>query len=196
MRGLEQIPWLYDGLMGVADLLGVARWRRELVAGAAGRVLEVGCGTGRNLPLYPDAADLVGVDPNPAALARARRRAPRARLVVGRVESLPFETDAFDTVVTSLVFCSVDDPLRGLAEIRRVLRTGGQLRMLEHVRARGRRLAALQDRIAPLWTRLTGGCRPNRDIEHLVQQAGFRIEQHWTDATHLIRRFAAVAESR
>lgn len=177
--------------MGLADLLGVARWRRELVAGAGGRVLEVGCGTGRNLPLYP-ATDPVGVDPNPSALARARRRAPRARLVVGRVASLPFENDAFDTVVTSLVFCSVDDPLRGLAEIRRVLRTGGQLRRLGHVRAHGPRLAALQDRVAPLWTRLTGGCRPNRDIQRRVEQAGFRIDHRWTDATHLIRRFSAV----
>src|SRR5919108_3733942 len=116
MRGIEQIPSLYDGLMWVLDGLGLGEWRRQLVRGAAGRTLEVGCGTGRNLPLYSSTAQVIGLDPDHAALIRARRRSPAVPLVVGTVEALPFRAAAFDTIVSSLVFCSVDDPVRGLHE--------------------------------------------------------------------------------
>src|SRR5688500_7590238 len=120
MRGLEHIPWLYDGLMSVMDNLGLARWRRQLVSGANGMTLEVGCGTGRNFPIYPAGVSLVGLDPDFQALLSARQRAPTAALVVGNVEALPFRSQAFDTVISSLVFCSAHDPRQGLLEIRRV----------------------------------------------------------------------------
>lgn len=176
MRGLEQIPWLYDLGLSWLERGNLGRWRRWLVAGTRGRTLELGAGTGRDLPLYPPGQPVIALDPHPENLATARRRAPAVPHVRARAEELPFRDGAFDTVVSSLVFCSVDDPVKGLAEIRRVLRPGGQLRMMEHVRARHRLHAWLQDLGQPAWTWLTGGCRPNRDTERLVREAGFEIE--------------------
>ncbi|WP_017941497.1 MULTISPECIES: class I SAM-dependent methyltransferase [unclassified Thioalkalivibrio] len=191
MRGLEQIPWLYDGLMAGAELLGLRRWRRRLVEGARGRVLEVGCGTGRDLPLYADPGRVIGMDPDLAALRRARHRAPSVPLVVARAEALPFADGAFDTVVSGLVFCSVQDPPRALGEVRRVLAEAGELRMLEHVRHTRPLLARAQDRVQPAWTCITGGCHPNRDTEAAVEQAGFCIESEDRVARGVMRRFAA-----
>src|SRR5213083_1635388 len=122
MRGLEQIPWLYDPVCALYEWLGLGRWRRWLVEGARGLALDVGCGTGRNLPLYREGVRVSGLDPAWESLQRARQRAPRARLVRGSAEALPFRDGAFDTVVSGLVFCSVPDARRGLAEVRRVLR--------------------------------------------------------------------------
>lgn len=191
MRGLEQIPWLYDAGMALAERGWLARWRDWLVGGARGRVLELGCGTGRNLPRYRPGTPLVAVDPHPQNLVRARRRAPGVPLVQARAEALPFRDGAFGTAVSSLVLCSVDDPPRALAELRRVLAPGGALRALEHVRARGWR-ARLQDAVQPAWTHLSGGCRPNRDTEAAVETAGFRVEDEGRRARGLFRRFSAV----
>jgi ubiquinone/menaquinone biosynthesis C-methylase UbiE len=191
MRGLEQIPWAYDLTCAALELFGLRRWRRKLVAGARGRVLDVGSGTGRNLPLYPPGTAVVGLDPSLDALRRARRRAPSIPLVAGSAEALPFRDGAFDTVVSGLVFCSVPDPVRGLREVRRVLAHGGQLRMLEHVRSRNRLGARLQDLIQPAWTCLVGGCHPNRDTEANVRAAGFTIDPEEYRARRNLRRFAA-----
>ena len=189
MRGLEQIPWAYD--LGMHLLPGLQRWRKELAAMARGRVLEVGCGTGWMFPLYPEGIELTGLDPNAASLHRARKRGPDARLVVGTAEHLPFPNHHFDTVVSSLVFCSVPDPARGLAEIRRVLKPDGRLIMLEHVQARGKFGAWLLDRIQPAWTCVAGGCRPNRDTEAVVQAAGFRRKQETLRSKGVMRLFSA-----
>lgn len=191
MRGIEQIPWLYDMLCAVAERTGFGRWRRWLVEEARGRTLDLGCGTGRNLPLFATAVTAIGLDPAWAPVRRARRRAPAVPLVVGSAEALPFRDGAFDTVVTGLVFCSVPDPGRGLAETRRVLRPDGTLRMLEHVRSATPWKARLQDRLQPLWTRLTGGCHPNRDTERAVERAGFRIDPATRRAKGELRRFTA-----
>ena len=110
MRGIEQIPWLYDACCALVERFGLGRWRRWLVGGAAGRVLDVGCGTGRNLPLFDTGVRVVGLDPTRDALLAARRRAPAVPLVQGDAQALPFRTGAFDTVVSGLVFCSVPDP--------------------------------------------------------------------------------------
>jgi ubiquinone/menaquinone biosynthesis C-methylase UbiE len=191
VRGVDQIPWLYDLGMALADARGLARWRRWLAGGANGRVLEIGCGTGRNLPRYEAGVRVVAIDPERDALLRARRRAPAVPLVQARAEALPFRDGAFDTAVAALVFCSVDEPAAGLAEVRRVLAPGGALRMIEHVRARRAWAARLQDRVQPLWTRVTGGCRPNRDTEGAVLAAGFRIEEAGRRASGALRRFLA-----
>jgi ubiquinone/menaquinone biosynthesis C-methylase UbiE len=153
----------------------------------------VGCGTGRNLPLYGRRAALVvGIDPHRDLLLAARRRAPGVPLVIASAEALPFRDAAFDTVVSGLVFCSVPDPMRGLAEVKRVLAPGGSLRMMEHVRYRGRLGAKLQDLVQPAWTCVIGGCHPNRDTEGNVEAAGFGIEEEGRRAKGVMRRFSAV----
>lgn len=193
MRGLEQIPWLYDAGMALAERSWLAPWRDWLVSGVRGRVLEVGCGTGRNLPRYAPGTPLVAIDPYPQNLARARRRAPAVPLVQARAEALPFRDGAFGTVVASLVLCSVDDPPRALAELRRALAPEGTLRAIEHVRAGRRWAARVQDALQPGWTWATGGCRPNRDTERSVEAAGFRILEEGRLTRGRVRRFTAVA---
>lgn len=190
MRGFEQIPWLYDLSMAITERWGLRRWRDWLVKGATGRTLELGAGTGRNLPLYTPGVRAVGIDPHMANLRRARRRAPGAPLVLARGEALPFRDGAFDTVVSALVLCSVDDPAATLAEARRVLRPGGSLRLLEHVRARGLH-GALQDLVQPAWTAFTGGCHPNRETEDAVAAAGFRVDADTRRARGTLRRLQA-----
>jgi ubiquinone/menaquinone biosynthesis C-methylase UbiE len=195
VRGVDQIPWLYDGLCAVLERTGLGAWRRRLAQGARGRTLDVGCGTGRGLPLYAPHVRAIGLDPAWDSLARARRRAPRVPLVQGSAEVLPFRDGTFDTVVASLVFCSVAEPARGLAEVKRVLRPDGRLRMLEHVRSRRPWKASFQDRVQPLWTWASGGCHPNRDTERVVEAAGFVIETDDRAEMADMRRFSARARS-
>jgi ubiquinone/menaquinone biosynthesis C-methylase UbiE len=192
MRGIEHIPWLYDAMFSVADRTGLSRWRDWLTRGATGRVLEVGCGTGRNLTRYSDASRVVGLEPCWGTLLRARRRAPAVPLVQASVEALPFRDGAFDTVVSSLVFCSVPDVAKGLSEIRRTLKPSGQLRMMEHVRSTSRWGARWQDFIQPLWTRAAGGCHPNRDTARAVEDSGFQRLAEGERAQGTLRRFVAV----
>ena len=195
MRGVEQIPWLYDGLCWLFEQTGLGRWRRWLVEGAHGLTLDIGCGTGRNLPLYARDVRVVGIDPSPDALARARRRSPVTPLVRSSAEALPFRSGTFDTVVSSLVFCSVPDAARGLAEVRRVIHAHGAVRMLEHVRSTKSWKARFQDRLQPAWTRLTGGCHPNRDTEGAVRAAGFMVDPTTRLARGEMRRFVARVQS-
>lgn len=190
MRGLEQIPWAYDALIRLFP--GLARWRSELIARAHGRVLEVGCGTGLGLRDFGPAVDNVwGIDPHAGSLRRARRRMPNAGLAVAVSEHLPFADHSFDCVVSSLVFCSVSDPARGLDEIRRVLKPNGCLLMLEHVQSESRWVARLLDLIQPPWTAIAGGCHPNRHTEQTVEAAGFRIDRTSARARGLMRLFVA-----
>ncbi len=178
-------------MLSFYEWLGLGRWRAALVAGAKGVTLDIGCGTGRNLPLYPSSVGVVALDPDAQVLRRARRRRPAVPLVRGTAEQLPFRDATFQTVVSGLVFCSVVDPVRALAEVKRVLRADGQLRMLEHVRAQGAFSGRVQDVIQPIWTWVTGGCHPNRDTERTVEAAGFRIEQQTRRAKNNMRRFSA-----
>jgi ubiquinone/menaquinone biosynthesis C-methylase UbiE len=190
MRGIEQIPWLYDAGMALIETTGLGRWRAWLAGGApSGRVLDIGCGTGRNLALFGSGVRAIGLDPCPQSLQKARGRAPGVPLVRARAEALPFRDGTFDAVVSGLVFCSVGDVPRGLAEVRRVLRPGGVLRMLEHVRSNGRVAAWLQERTQPAWTWFTGGCHPNRDTEAAVRAAGFEIDPATYRAQGDLRRF-------
>jgi ubiquinone/menaquinone biosynthesis C-methylase UbiE len=170
----------YDFFMGRMDLAGAAEHRRRLVEEAAGEVLEIGAGTGKNLPLYGAAARVVALEPDPAMRARALEAAQKAQVPVEIVEgdgmALPFPDTSFDTVVFSLVLCTVPDPGRALAEVRRVLRPRGALRFYEHVRAQEPRLARWQGRLERPWGWLGGGCRPNRDSVAAVEAAEFRVE--------------------
>jgi ubiquinone/menaquinone biosynthesis C-methylase UbiE len=189
VRGAEQIPWLYDAACALMEWAGLDRWRGWLVGGARGVTLEVGAGTGRNLARYPQVSLLIALEPSADALKAARARAGGALLVRASAEALPFRDGAFDTVVSSLVFCSVPDVPRGLAEVSRVLAPGGQVRMLEHVRSRSRLGGWWHDVITPLWCRLTGGCHLNRRTEAAVAQAGFEVTELRERGT--LRRFIA-----
>lgn len=189
MPGIDQIPFVYDAMMAIFDRIGLWKLRAWLTAGAAGRSLEIGCGTGRNLPRYPSAARMFGADPSLDSLRRGARRAPGAVLLCARAEALPFKDRSFDTVISSLVLCSVRDPPAALAEVSRVLKQNGSLRALEHVRSESLWKARWQDFIQPFWTRFTGGCHPNRDTEAAVRRAGFRIDQRRSDGN--LRRLVA-----
>src|SRR5215218_254025 len=171
----------YDWLFDRVDPLGGADHRRRLVEQATGEVLEIGAGTGRNLPLYRTATRVVALEPAPGMRARATRAAQAGQVAVevvdGTAEDLFFPDAAFDTVVASLVLCTVPDPARALAEAHRVLRPGGTLRFYEHVRAEDPRLARWQDRLERPWGWLVGGCHPNRDTVAAITAAGLRLVQ-------------------
>jgi SAM-dependent methyltransferase len=168
-----------DWLFGRVDPVGGTAHRRRLVEQAAGAVLEIGAGTGRNPPLYRTATRVVALEPGPGMRARVNQAAQAAQVAVevvdGRAEDLPFSDAAFDTVVASLVLCTVPDPARALAEAHRVLRPGGTLRFYQHVRADDPRLARWQDRLERPWGWLTGGCHPNRDVVAAIIDAGFHV---------------------
>jgi ubiquinone/menaquinone biosynthesis C-methylase UbiE len=191
VRGAEQIPWLYDASMALLEHAGLGPWRRWLAGGARGLTLDLGCGTGRNLPLLPAGTRAVAVDPCRESLVRARRRAPESMLVQARAEALPFRPGTFDTVVSGLVLCSVTDPGQALGEVLRVLAAGGVLRALEHVRSPARWKARLQDFTQPAWTKLSGGCHPNRNTEQAVETAGLVIDPESRRARDTMRRFEA-----
>jgi len=191
MRGIEQIPVFYDAMMAVAEATGFGSWRRQLVSGAQGRVLDIGCGTGRNLPLYRKENEVVALDCRIELLLAARRRSRKILMVMATAEALPFPPGTFDTVVSGLVFCSVPDALQGLREVGRVLRPDGRLRMLEHVRSLRPLMAKWQDFIQPAWTLIAGGCHPNRDTEATVTAAGFEIEARGRRSRRNVRLFQA-----
>lgn len=156
--------------------------RRRLLAAARGRILDVGAGTGANLPHFPwdRVAELVLLDLSPGMLERARQRATELRVAAQtlerRAEELPFADASFDTVVFTLWLCTIPDPAAALREARRVLRPAGRLLVLEHVRARDHHLATWQERLTPLWQTVNGGCHLNRDTRTAVEAAGFAFE--------------------
>jgi ubiquinone/menaquinone biosynthesis C-methylase UbiE len=155
--------------------------RHDLLAEASGRVLEIGAGTGLNLPHYDgNVESLVFTDPEPAMLRRlqkkAREQAPLAKILRAPAEDLPFEDDTFDTVVATLVLCGVDDQARSLREIRRVLRPGGRLLFLEHVRSDDAALARFQDRMNWL-NRLVVFCDCNRPTLTTIEASGFTVSR-------------------
>ena len=156
--------------------------RKEITGGAKGRVLELGAGTGLNFEYYDaQATEVIATEPDPYMLERAERRAERAERPIvlhqAPAERLPFGDGTFDTVVSTLVLCSVDDPVRALREVRRVLKPSGELRFYEHVRFEHAFGAFWQDVIAPIWGWFSAGCHPNRDTAAAMREAGFELDQ-------------------
>lgn len=152
--------------------------KRAMFRGLAGRVLELGPGTGVNLPFYPKHIQLIGIEPNlhmhPYLQRAAQQHGLSLEIHSGVAEQIPVADASVDAVVSTLVLCSVADPARALGEIRRVLKPGGLFIFIEHVAApRGTRMRRLQGLIQPLWTVFADGCRPNRETGMLIERAGW-----------------------
>jgi SAM-dependent methyltransferase len=184
---------IYDPFLALGERRGMAAHRRALLAPLHGRVLEIGAGTGLNLRHYPDAVEeLVLTEPEPAFHARLRRRAPAA-VVAAPAEALPFDDASFDFVVSTLVLCTVADPAAAVRELRRVLRPGGRLVFIEHVRAESPRLAHWQDRLARPWRAFAAGCRcnqPTLDVLGRELHVGRVTRAGWRGMPALVRPLA------
>jgi ubiquinone/menaquinone biosynthesis C-methylase UbiE len=172
------LPRLLDRAMRNEELVG---YRRRVVGAAQGRVLEVGIGSGLNLPFYgPSVTEIIGLDPSDPLIGMASRRArvnDRAvSFLAGSAEAIPLDTGSVDAVVTTWTMCSIPDARAALAEMRRVLRPGGELLFVEHGRAPDPWVVRLQDWLTPAWKPLAGGCHLNRPIADLITAAGFRME--------------------
>jgi ubiquinone/menaquinone biosynthesis C-methylase UbiE len=172
---------LYDRIMRRGEERTMRERRSELVAKARGRTLEIGAGTGANIPYYPDAVEEVILaepfEPMRRRLERKlRQNGKSASTLDASAEAIPLDDESVDTVVSTLVLCTVDSPDRALAEIARVLRPGGQLLFIEHVRSHSPRAARWQDRLETPWRHFAAGCRCNRDTVASIAAAGFTTE--------------------
>jgi ubiquinone/menaquinone biosynthesis C-methylase UbiE len=178
-RVYDRMASIYDLMEAPMEWMGGRSRRKRVIAGARGDVLEIGVGTGANLEHYPEDVALTGIDISEKMLDRARERAAslgrETRLELADVESLPYPDDSFDTVTATCVFCSVDDPVQGLREVRRVVRPDGEVRLLEHVRPRNPLLGKLFDLLTPATRRLMGP-EINRRTEENIAAAGLEIE--------------------
>ncbi|MBL7065151.1 MAG: methyltransferase domain-containing protein [Anaerolineae bacterium] len=186
---------VFDGLASGYDLgmlplewMIFRRLRRRTFPPLCGDVLELGTGTGVNLPLYGPETRLTACDASGVMLARAACRRTRATVALAQADAqrLPFTNGSFDVVTASLLFCSVADPARGLTEVRRVLRSGGRLVLLEHTRGSG--LGAwLTDAFHPLWHTWSRECHLNRETARTVMEAGFKVQQVEEYALGIVR---------
>jgi len=172
---------LYDPFFWLAERAGLAARRRALVQQARGRVLEIGAGTGLNLRHYADDAELVLSEPDAAMAERLRRRVAGRRrpatVVLAPAEALPFADGEFDTVVSTLVLCTVPDQAAALREIRRVLRPGGRLLFMEHIRSDSPRWARWQDRLNPPWRAFAEGCNCNRPTLDVIDAGPLALRE-------------------
>jgi phosphatidylethanolamine/phosphatidyl-N-methylethanolamine N-methyltransferase len=196
-RRYDRIAPLYDLLEWPMEFFLFSPWRRDLWNRVgSGEVLELGVGTGKNLAHYPASAIVTAVDFSPRMLERARFRARRTgtavKLELADVQALPYADHSFDTAVTTFVFCSVPDPIAGLREVRRVLRPGGRLIMLEHVLSERRYLRGIMKGLAPLVRRLCGASI-DRDTVANVRAAGFSSVTAADLALDIVKRIEAAA---
>lgn len=172
----------FDRGMRFLEVMGLRRLRERLLARiGAGRVLEVGAGTGANLRLYESRHDVVALDHSEPMLRGLRRKDPERSALCADAAQLPLPGGYFDVVVGTLVFCSIHDPRRAMSELKRVLRPGGQLLLLEHVRGRRPLGRLATDLLHPLWYAIQGECHLNRETGRFVREAGFSItyESHY-----------------
>jgi ubiquinone/menaquinone biosynthesis C-methylase UbiE len=173
----------YDTFVAAMEKNFLGDVRRQLLANASGRVIEIGSGTGVNLQHYPRTIEeLVCTEPEAPMAKRLRRKAADTdlpvRIVEAGAEDLPFEDASFDTAVATLVLCTVSDPRASLRELARVLKPGGHLIFIEHVRAPEPGLAKWQDRLHPLWIRFGHGCHCNRPTLDTIEASPFTVTEH------------------
>ena len=195
---------VYDPSLWFGEIVGMRGRRRALLSNARGRVVEIGAGTGLNIAHYPGGiTELILTEPDAAMRQRLAHRAQRrhrvARIMDAPAESLPLADASVDTVVSTLVLCTVGDPERTLHEIARVLRPGGQLLFIEHVRARSRFLAACQDFLFEPWRRFACGCCCNRPTIDLMRACGFVVRDEqavWRGMPAIVRPLVIGQASR
>jgi ubiquinone/menaquinone biosynthesis C-methylase UbiE len=173
---------MYDRAMKATEEAGMRETRREVLAEARGRTIDIGAGTGLNLDLFPaEVSELVLAEPDPHMLKQLRVKVSEsgreASVVQAPAEKLPFEDDSFDTAVFTLVLCTVPDPAAALAEAARLLRPGGKLLFVEHVRSEAAGLARWQDRLEGPWRFFADGCHCNRDTVAGIEASPFEIER-------------------
>jgi ubiquinone/menaquinone biosynthesis C-methylase UbiE len=186
----------YNRALWLLERLSLRSLRQMLLEQAQGNILEVGIGTGVNLPLYNGARLITGIDLNVGRLAGTRIRESNCPFLPGCADAhhLPFAPRTFDTVISTLVFCCVAAPGQALAEIRRVLKPGGQFLLLEHVRGQGPVSRRLTDLLHPLWFALQGECHLNRETAKTVSAAGFQITEIGTHGWGLLQTIHAAAD--
>jgi len=190
----DRVAKFYDAFNFFMELF-TSRHRREILHRAKGKILEVGVGTGSSFRDYPPNKQIVAVDISKEMLLRAREKLKNydgsIKLRREDVQDLSFEDEAFDTVFTSWVFCSVTDPVKGLTELRRVMKKDGQLLMLEHVRSEGRILGYVMDKLNPLIAKV-GLDNINRDTVKNLRKAGFNVLQERNLAYDVVKAIIAV----
>ncbi len=196
----NKIQKRYNRIAEVYDLLDMPmeamlkKWRKKMLTETSGKTLEVGIGTGKNIPYYPEHVDLTGIDFSEKMIAKARKKTntgQKVELKVMNAQNMYFDDNRFDTVVTSCVFCSVPEPVKGLKEIRRVCKPGGRILMLEHVRSNKKPLGKIMDILNPLPLHIYGANINRRTYDNLLL-AGFnpnnvRVVNLWHDIVKLIR---------
>lgn len=181
-RGHRWFAAFYDRISTASERRLGPLIRPRLQSDLSGEVLEIGAGTGASFEYYPEAAHVIATEPDPHMMRRAEKRLAglgrkNVELRQAPADALPFEDASFDHALTSLVLCTVPSQERALAEIRRVLKPGGTLRFLEHVRNdQSAFWGKVQDVITPVWRQLGAGCHPNRRTRQAIEDAGFRIE--------------------
>lgn len=173
------LPPILDLVMQQAPL---EKYRRAVIGGATGRVLEVGVGSGLNFPLYGKQVETVlGIDPSPRLLAIALRRAAaagvQADLMLGSATAIPLADSTVDTVVMTWTLCSIPDPLAALREMRRVLKPSGQLLFVEHGLSPQKAVDRWQRRLTPMWRHIAGGCHLDRKVDDLIRSVGFEMTE-------------------
>jgi ubiquinone/menaquinone biosynthesis C-methylase UbiE len=171
---------LYDRGLRATEEGGLREMRRELLSQASGRTIDLGAGTGVNLDLFPEAvSELVMAEPDPHMLKQLRAKAAGrggVEITAASAQELPFADDSFDTAVFTLVLCTVPDPAAALGEVARVLKTGGKLLFIEHVRAGEAGLSGWQDRLEKPWRFLADGCHCNRDTVAMIEASALKLE--------------------
>ncbi|MRG86501.1 class I SAM-dependent methyltransferase [Salinibacillus xinjiangensis] len=174
-------PLVYDALILPLEKTKFKRIRTQLIAKVEGEVLEIGSGTGVNFPIYKNAHQVVAIEPNPEMTKHAAQNIKKSKVpirsITARAEQLPFEDNTFDTVVATLVFCTIPNPIKALQEIERVCKPGATIQFFEHVKMKQPFLAKLQEVCTPFWKKVCDGCHLNRDTLELVNQSNLNIKQ-------------------
>lgn len=171
-------PKFYDVLMSPLERRPrFKQIRKELISLAEGRVLEIGSGTGVNFPLYEKTGCVTAVEPNPEMIKKCQRNLSRSKAQIEvhaiPAEKLPFGDNEFDTAVATLVFCTIPDPALALKEIHRVLKPGGKLLMLEHVKLKSPVYGKIQSALTPMWKQVCDGCHLDRDTPGMIEHSAF-----------------------